>query len=87
MLERVDSYAKDVALRQQRASGWIAGLQDPTVCFVDQSAPRPYQVHDPQPLFRHRLCQYLREAVSLPPIQDNPHYVFYSDLVMKGFIA
>ena len=87
MLERVDSCAKDVALRQQPTSGWIAGLQDPTVSFVDQSEPHPYQVHDPQPLFRHRLRWYLREAVSLPPIQDNPRYVSYSDLVMKGFIT
>ena len=67
VLERVDLYAKDVALRQP-ASGWIAGLQDHTVCFVDQLAPRPYHVHDPQPLFRHRLRRYLKEAVSLPPI-------------------
>ena len=87
MLERVDSYAKGVALQQQSALGWIAGLQDPTVCFVDQSAPCPYQVHNPQPLFRHRLRRYLREAVSLPPMEDNPRYVFYSDLVMKGFIT
>ena len=68
VLERVDSCAKDVALRQQPASGWIAGLQDPMPCFVDQSAPHPYHVHDPQPLFRHRLRRYLKEAVSLPPI-------------------
>ena len=68
-LERVDAYAKDVALGQQPAPDWIAGLQDPTVCFVDQSTPRPYQVRDPQPLFRHRLRRYLREAVTLPLVQ------------------
>ena len=74
-------------LRQQPAWGWKASLQDPTACFVDQSAPRPYHVHHPHPLFRHRPRQYLREAVSLPPIHDNPRYVFYGDLVMKGFIT
>ena len=87
VLERVDSYANDLGLWQQPASGWIAGLQDPTVCFVDRSAPCPYQVHDPQPLFRHHLRRYLREAVSLPPIQDNPRYVFYRDPIMKSFIT
>ena len=87
MLERVDAYAKNVALQQQPAPAWIAGLREPTVCFIDTSAPCHYQVHDPQPFFRHRLRQYLREAVSLPPIQDDPCYAFYSDLVMKGFLT
>ena len=68
VIERAGLYAKDVALRQLPASGWIGGLQDPRVCFVDQIAPRPYQVHDPHPPFGHRLRQYLREAVSLPII-------------------
>ena len=87
VLERVNAYAKDVALQQRPAPGWIAGLREPIVCFVDTSAPRPYQVHDPLPLFRHRLCRYLREAVSLPPIEDNPCHAFYSDLVIKGFLT
>ena len=87
VLERVDSYKKDVALLEQPALGWIAGMQDPTVCFVDHSASRPYHVHDPQPLLDKSIRRYLTQAVSLPPIQDNPRYVFYSDLAMKSFIT
>ena len=87
VLERVDVYAKDVARQQKPTPGWTAGLQKPTVCFIDESMPRPYQVHDPQPLFRHRLCRYLKGAVSLPPVRDDPRYTFYSDPVMKGFLT
>ena len=47
VLERVDSCAKDLARRQQPTLGWIAGLQDPMVCFFHHSTPGPYQLHDP----------------------------------------
>ena len=83
VLERVDVYAKDVTLQQHCAPGWIAGLQEPRVCFIDESAPLPSA--RPESLFRHRLRRYLREAVSLPPVRDDPRYSFYNDRVMKGF--
>ena len=25
--------------------------------------------------------------MSLPPVQNDPHYVFYTNLVMKGFLT